>query len=92
MDVSEQKKNIQKILKKIHPGKLKELFRIGRGRNLAKFITELIPVLRGWVNYFRLVEVKCVFEELDGWIRRKLRCILWRQWKRSLTRAKNLMR
>jgi len=72
--------------------KLKELFRIGRGRNLAKFITELTPVLRGWVNYFRLAEVKGVFEKLDGWIRRKLRCILWRQWKRTFTRAKNLMR
>ena len=72
--------------------KLKELFRAGRGRNLAKFITELTPVLRGWMNYFRLAEVKGVFEELDGWIRRKLRCILWRQWKRTFTRAKNLMR
>ena len=72
--------------------KLKELLRIGRGRSLAKFITELRPVLRGWVNYFRLAEVKGVFEELDSWIRRKLRCILWRQWKRTFTRAKNLMR
>jgi len=35
---------------------------------------------------------KGIFEELDGWIRRKLRCILWRQWKRSYTRAKNLMK
>jgi RNA-directed DNA polymerase len=72
--------------------KLKQLFRAGRGRNLARFITELTPLLRGWVNYFRLAEVKGVFEELDGWIRRKLRCILWRQWKRTATRAKNLMR
>jgi len=72
--------------------KLKELFRAGRGRNLARFIEELKPVLRGWVNYFRLAEVKGVFEDLDGWIRRKLRCILWRQWKRPYTRAKNLMK
>jgi len=72
--------------------KLKELFRAGRGRNLARFIRGLTPVLRGWVNYFRLAQVKGVFEELDGWIRRKLRCILWRQWKRSFRRAKNLMR
>jgi RNA-directed DNA polymerase len=72
--------------------KLKELFRTGRGRNLAKFIIELRPVLRGWVNYFRMAEVKGVFEDLDGWIRRKLRCILWRQWKRAFTRAKKLMK
>jgi RNA-directed DNA polymerase len=72
-------------------GKLKALFRAGRGRNLARFIEELTPVLRGWVNYFRLAEVKGVFGELDGWIRRKLRCIRWRQWKRTFTRARNLM-
>ena len=72
--------------------KLKELFRAGRGRNPARFIEELKPVLRGWVSYFQLAEVKGVFDDLDGWIRRKLRCILWRQWKRPYTRAKNLMK
>jgi RNA-directed DNA polymerase len=72
--------------------KLREKFRQGRGRNIGKFIEELTPLLRGWVNYFRLAEVKNTFEELDGWIRRKLRCILWRQWKRNYTRAKNLMK
>ena len=71
--------------------KLRELFRQGRGRNLSAFIESLGPVLRGWVNYFKLSEVKNCFEELDGWIRRKLRCILWRQWKRTYTRAKKLM-
>jgi RNA-directed DNA polymerase len=44
------------------------------------------------VNYFKLAEVKNVFEELDMWLRRKLRNIIWRHWKRSSTRAKNLMR
>jgi RNA-directed DNA polymerase len=73
-------------------GKLKELFRAGRGRKLGTLTKELTPVMRGWVNYFRLTEVKGIFDELDGWVRRKLRCILWRQWKRSYTRAKNLMR
>ncbi len=72
--------------------RLREMFRAGRGRNIRTQIEEMTPVLRGWVNYFRLSEVKGVFEELDGWIRRKLRCILWRQWKRPKTRAKNLMK
>jgi hypothetical protein len=72
---------------------LKKRFREGRGRNPGRFIQEeLTPLMRGWVNYFRLAEVKGVFEELDSWIRRKLRCILWRQWKRSRTRAKNLIK
>lgn len=49
-------------------------------------------VLRGWISYFRLTEVRGVLEELDGWIKRKLRCLLWRQWKRPGTRTKNLQR
>lgn len=70
--------------------KLKNLFRKGRGRNLREFIAELAPVLRGWITYFRHAEVKGIFEELDGWIRRKLRCLTWRQWKRPRTRLKKL--
>jgi len=71
--------------------KLREKFRRGRGRNLQRFIAELTPLLRGWMTYFRLSEVKGIFDELDSWLRRKLRCVLWRQWKRPWTRAKRLM-
>jgi RNA-directed DNA polymerase len=73
-------------------GKVKEILRRGRGRSLRRTIDTLIPILRGWSNYFKLAQVKNVFEELDGWLRRKLRCILWRQWKRTYTRARNLMK
>ena len=59
-------------------------------RNLSATIEALNPVLRGWTSYFRLTEVKGVLEDLDGWIRRKLRCLLWRQWKRPATRNKRL--
>ena len=73
--------------------KVRERMRRGRGQNLARLIEEsLTPLLRGWANYFRLAEVKGIFEELDGWIRRKMRATLWRQWKRVFTRVKNLMR
>ena len=72
--------------------KLRETFRRGRGRSMPRVIEEISVVLRGWIHYFKLSEVKNVFEELDEWIRRKLRCILWRQWKRVYTRAKNLMK
>jgi RNA-directed DNA polymerase len=72
--------------------KLREIFRRGRGRNLSRLIAEeLTPLLRGWMNYFRLAEVKGIFEELDSWIRRKLRCVIWRHWKRPRTRVKGLM-
>jgi RNA-directed DNA polymerase len=73
-------------------GNLKATFRRGRGKSIRTTVEETAPKLRGWINYFRLAEVKGIFEELDGWLRRKLRRILWKQWKRPYTRAKNLMR
>ncbi len=71
-------------------GKLKQVFRRGRGRSLGRVIAELTLILRGWVAYFKLAEVRASFERLEKWIRRKLRCILWRQWKRPRTRLREL--
>lgn len=61
-----------------------------RSRNLGATVEELNPVLRGWMSYFRLTEVKGVLQDLDGWIRRKLRCLLWRQWKHPATRNRRM--
>lgn len=73
--------------------KLKAAFHRGRGGKLERFIEqELNPILRGWGNYFQLAEVEGTFEELDQWVRRKLRQMLWRQWKRNHTRAVRLIR
>jgi RNA-directed DNA polymerase len=70
--------------------KVREIVVGNASRNLGQTIKALNPVLRGWTSYFRLTEVKGVLEDLDGWIRRKLRCLLWRQWKRPATRNKKL--
>lgn len=72
--------------------RIRDVLTGARGRSLANTIQELNPVLRGWAAYFKLTETKWALEKLDGWIRRKLRCILWRQWKRPYTRARNLMK
>lgn len=72
--------------------KIRSLTTGNGSKSVAKAIGELTPVLRGWMSYFRLTEAKGVLEELDGWIRRKLRCLYWRQWKRPFTRAKQLMK
>jgi RNA-directed DNA polymerase len=73
--------------------KLKVLFRKGCGRNLARFIQQdLNPVIRGWINYFRLAEFRGFAELLDQWLRRRLRRILWRQWKRRWRRFQMLMK
>lgn len=79
------------VSEKRHKARIKEILRKGRGRKLATVIEELQPVMRGWVNYYQYAAVRRTFEELDQWIRRKLRCILWRQWKRPRTRAKRMM-
>lgn len=71
---------------------LKAAFRRGRGRHLRVVIRDLGPVLRGWMSYYRHVRVTGILRDLDSWVRRHLRKILWRQWKRAYTRAKMLMR
>lgn len=72
--------------------RLRLRLRAGRGRSLQRTVADLKPLLRGWVGYFRMADVRSSFEQLDMWLRRRLRCILWRQWKRPRTRAKELMR
>lgn len=85
--VKVSKKSVSRLREKV-----REKLRQGRGRNLNKFVREdLNPLLRGWINYFKLSETKGFAAELDGWIRRHLRKIKWRQWKRNWTRRINLM-
>jgi len=72
--------------------KLRDRFRRGRGQSLNQVITEMAPVLRGWINYYQLSDVKGVFDDLDQWLRRRLRVIIWRQAKRARTRVRMLRR
>lgn len=71
-------------------GRVRELLRRGRGRSLVHTIETLNPLLRGWMNYFQFTQAVGVLEGLDGWVRRRLRCLVWRQWKRPQTRQRKL--
>jgi len=72
--------------------KVKALLHKGRGRNVSRFIREgLNPLLRGWLNYFRPGVSKRILRQLDFWIRRRMRCLIWRQWKRPATRVRKLL-
>ncbi len=73
-------------------GRLREELRKARGRNVRSVLAKLQPVLIGWVSYYRKSEVKQTFEDIDQWLRRKLRAIYWRQWKRRYKRARELIR
>lgn len=71
--------------------RVRAVLRRARGRKLSHTIEALNPILRGWAAYYKLTHGKRSLEEIDGWVRRKLRCILWRQWKRTYARARHLM-
>jgi RNA-directed DNA polymerase len=79
------KESVQRLMQRV-----RELLRAGRGRSLRHTLETLNPLLRGWINYFRLAASRTVLAELEGWLRRRLRCLLWRQWKRPRTRARKL--
>ncbi len=49
------------------------------------------PKLTGWINYFILAELKNIFEELDGWLRRRFRNLIWRHWKKTSRRQRYLI-
>jgi RNA-directed DNA polymerase len=55
-------------------------------------ITRLTQYLNGWKAYFGFAEATSEFKELDGWIRRRLRCVLWKQWKTYRCRKRELVR
>jgi group II intron reverse transcriptase/maturase len=77
--------SVQRLMQRV-----RERLRSGRGQSLSHTIEELNPLLRGWIGYFQLTQSKGILEELDGWVRRRLRCLLWRQWKRPRTRGRKL--
>ena len=58
-----------------------------RGVSLARVVGDLWRHLDGWYAYFSFAEAPSVFKELDSWIRRRLRCYLWKQWGRRRYRA-----
>lgn len=53
----------------------------GTGRKMEDIIKDLNPLLRGWINYYRIANIKTLLKDLMGWIRRRLRMIKIRHWK-----------
>lgn len=91
-----QGKELNKI--KIHESRIirfkdrvRDILKGSKGNKLLCIIRkELIPMTRGWINYFGLTEVTSIISNLDGWVRRKIRCALWNQWKTTKKRFKEL--
>ena len=70
--------------------RIRHITHAGRGRNSRTVIDEVNRFTRGWVGYCRLATVTDPFDKLDQWIRRRLRKILWEQWKKPKTRCRKM--
>jgi RNA-directed DNA polymerase len=71
-------------------GRLRRMTRRSQGRSIEEVRDELNPYIRGWVNYFALADAKAHMQRLDEWVRRRLRQVLWKQWKTPANRYRNL--
>ncbi len=71
--------------------RIRQITQRGRGRNIRVVIEEINRFTRGWIGYFRLSRVKIQIDMLDQWIRRRLRKILWEQWRKPKTRCRKLI-
>ena len=70
--------------------KIREITSRSNGQNIIKRILRLNLYLRGWIQYFSLSDTPYILKMLEGWIRRRLRMCLWKQWKKIRTRYRNL--
>jgi RNA-directed DNA polymerase len=79
-NLSIAKKSIDRFKEKV-----RRITKRNRGVKFEQIISELIPLLRGWLNYFQYARCKSLLMNLDSWIRRKLRCYRLKQCKRAIT-------
>src|SRR5437899_5295494 len=70
--------------------RVRELTSRTRGISLARMVQDLAEYLRGWIGYFGRCETPEVLAKLEKWLRRRLRSMVWKQWKRGTTRYREL--
>ena len=72
--------------------KIRELTSRKQGKPIRVILANLKKYTTGWLGYYSLADMKTLIGELNQWIRRRLRQILWKQWKRIRTRCDNLVK
>src|SRR6266496_3736683 len=70
--------------------RVRELTRRTRGMSLQQMTKELATYLRGWKGYFGFSQTPSVLQRLEEWMRRRLRSVIWKQWKRGKVRFEKL--
>jgi RNA-directed DNA polymerase len=71
--------------------RIREITSRKKSMKMEERIKELNQYLIGWCGYFSLADTSSIFQELDAWIRRRLRMCLWKQWKNPRTKVKRLI-
>jgi group II intron reverse transcriptase/maturase len=71
--------------------KMRSLTRRTRAGKLEDIIQAINRYTRGWIGYFRLADTPSIFAEWDQWLRRRLRQMVWKRWKRGRTRYRELV-
>ena len=71
---------------------MRHLTKRTRSGKMEDIVSEINRYTRGWTAYFRLATTPSVYQGLDEWIRRRLRQIQWKRWKRGTTRYRELVR
>lgn len=72
--------------------RLKELTQRNRGQSLDTYRQKLEQFVRGWVNYFKGTALEVFIRETDKWLRRRIRQIYWKQWKKTKTKKAGLIK
>jgi RNA-directed DNA polymerase len=70
--------------------RIRELTRRTRGISIARMSKELASYLRGWIGYFGKCQTPWVLKSLEEWMRRRLRSVIWKQWRRGTVRFREL--
>ena len=72
--------------------KLKELTSRSQGRNVRAVMKKIQIYMTGWLAYFGIASMKNTMGEWNGWVRRRIRMYIWKQWKKPKTRVQNLIK
>ena len=72
--------------------KLKAITRKTTPATFDERILKLKEVQQGWLQYYRMASIQGKLKDVDGWVRNRLRCCIWKQWKKPERRRKNLIR
>jgi RNA-directed DNA polymerase len=70
--------------------RIREQTRRTRGISLKQMVTQITTYLRGWLGYFDDCQTPSALQTLESWLRRRLRSVVWKQWKRGRTRFREL--